>query len=134
MSNRFDQFRRALRSQLAFGHGVEDRAFGFLGLADLVAEGDDHLVEPRTDGRIRNARLLGDCLEAAAGQNKYLDEPLVLGRQVGEPGGGERGLDRHFAGVAGHPADGHRLLAVGALGRYWFVAHCLIMQPGDANR
>ncbi len=99
---------------LLFADGIQNRAANFLRRGNFLSERLDHFVEPRANGRVRNACLLGDLFQAAARQQEDLDEPLVLDRQIGQSWRGKRGIDRDSARLTRHAADGHRMAAVGA--------------------
>ncbi len=58
--------------------------------------------------------MLGNLLEIAARHDKDLNEPLVLSRQIREPGTGILRLNGYMTAVTRHPGDGHHLLAIWA--------------------
>jgi hypothetical protein len=58
--------------------------------------------------------LISDLLEIAAGEHENLDEPLMLGRQIGKPRRRELALDSNLATAATHAANVHRLAAIRA--------------------
>jgi hypothetical protein len=59
--------------------------------------------------------LLSDLLQVATGEDKHLDEPLVLDGQSAEPGHREYRIDRDLAVIAGHLRHHHRPAAIRAI-------------------
>ena len=118
-SDRLDQARRGLGS-LTF---VEDLVSLAAGLQDDLPQRVDDLVETRTNRRVGDARLLGDRLQVAAGENEHLDEALVLHWEPREARGREVGLDGDLARWAGHASNLHGPLAVRAMIGNWFRWH-----------
>jgi hypothetical protein len=90
------------------------------GVADFLRSGNflvqrfNYFVESRADCGVRNASLLGDLLQVAAGKHEDFDKTLVLDGQVRQPRCGEGSIHRDAAALAGHATDRHGRLTIWA--------------------